>query len=88
MAEDLTGLDTGELQARVEEVRARMRPVEERLAELRAERDVLFTELRRRERLVQRERRAGLRASMRAGELPTLAGLIAGTDSGCRAAKT
>jgi hypothetical protein len=82
MAEDLTGLDAEELAARVADVRARMRPVEERLAELRAERDVLLTELRRRERLAHRERRAGLRESMRAGELPTLGGLIAGADSG------
>jgi hypothetical protein len=82
VAEDLTGLTAEELEARVAGVRARMRPVEERLAELRAERDVLLTEVRRRDRLAHRERRAGLRESMRAGELPTLAGLIAGTDSG------
>jgi hypothetical protein len=80
--EDLTVLGAGELEARLVDVRARMRPVEQRLAELRAERDVLLTEGRRRERLAQRERRAGLRDSMRAGELPTLAQLIADVDSG------
>src|SRR5947209_9178320 len=78
MADDLTALSAEELDARAADVRARMRPVEEQLAELRAERDVLLTERRRRERLAQRERRAGLRESMRAGELPTLAQLIAG----------
>lgn len=59
-----------------------MRPVEQQLAELRAERDVLLTELRRRERLAHRVRRAGLKESMRAGELPTLAQLVAGAESG------
>jgi hypothetical protein len=80
--DDLTALDAGELEARLADVRARMRPVEQQLAELRAERDVLLTERRRRERLTQRECRAGLRDSMRAGELPTVAALIAGADSG------
>ncbi len=82
MADDLTALGAEELEARMADVRARMRPVEQRLAELRSERDVLLTERRRRERLAQRERRAGLRDSMRSGELPTLAQLIAGAESG------
>ena len=82
MADDLTGLAAEEVEARVEEVRARMRPVEKQLAELRAERDVLLTELRRRERLASRERRAGLRDAMKAGELPTLAELVATADGG------
>jgi len=82
VADDLTGLAAEEVEARVEEVRARMRPVEKQLAELRAERDVLLTELRRRERLASRERRAGLRDAMKAGELPTLAELVATADGG------
>src|SRR5262245_9279798 len=59
-----------------------MRPVEQQLAELRAERDVLLTELRRRERLAHRERRASVRGAMRAGELPTVAGLVAAAEQG------
>jgi hypothetical protein len=82
VAEDLTGLDAEEIEARLAGVRGRMRPVEQQLAELRAERDVLLTELRRRERLALRERRAGVREAVRAGDLPTLADLVAGTDAG------
>lgn len=82
MADDLTTLTEEEIEARVAEVRQRMRPVEVQLAEMRAERDVLLTELRRRQRLAQRERRAGLRGAMRAGELPTLAQLVAMADAG------
>ena len=51
MADELSGLPAEEIEARVAGVRARMRPVEQQMAELRAERDVLLTELRRRERL-------------------------------------
>lgn len=82
MADDLTGLSAEEIESRMADVRARMRPVEQQLADLRAERDVLLTELRRRERLAQRERRAGLREAMRAGELPTLGQLVASAVSG------
>jgi hypothetical protein len=59
-----------------------MRPVEQRLAELRAERDVLLTESRRRDRLASRERRAGLREAMKAGDLPTLGELVATAEAG------
>jgi hypothetical protein len=82
VADDLTALGAEEVEARVAAVRARMRPVEERLAELRAERDVLLTELRRRQRLAQRERRADLRQAVRAGDLPTLGQLVAGAEGG------
>jgi len=82
VADDLTLLSGDELQARVAGVRGRMRPVEQQLAELRAERDVLLTELRRRDRLASRERRAGLREAMRAGDLPTLGQLVATAESG------
>ena len=82
MAADLTGLDAAEIEARLTDVRARMRPIEGRLADLRAERDVLLTELRRRERLVHRERRANLKEAMKAGELPTFGQLIAGAETG------
>jgi len=82
MADELTGLAEDEIEARVAGVRERMRPVEQRLAELRAERDVLLTELRRRQRLAQRERRAEVRDAMRTGELPTLAQLVATAEGG------
>jgi hypothetical protein len=82
MADDLTGLAEEEIEARLADVRARMRPIEQRLTELRAERDVLMTERRRRERLAHRERRAGVRDAVRAGELPTVAQLVASADEG------
>jgi hypothetical protein len=82
VADDLTTLSGQEIEARVADVRGRMRPVEQQLAELRAERDVLLTELRRRDRLASRDRRAGLRDAMRAGDLPTLAQLVATSESG------
>jgi hypothetical protein len=82
VADDLTALSREAIDARVADVRARMRPVEQRLAELRGERDVLLTELRRRDRLASRERRAGLREAMRSGDLPTLGQLVATAETG------
>lgn len=82
MAEELTALGDDEIEARVADLRARMRPIEQQLAELRSQRDVLLTEVRRRQRLAQRERRAGLREAMRAGELPTLGRLVATAEGG------
>jgi len=82
VADDLTALSAEAIEARMADVRERMRPVESQLSDLRAEREVLLTELRRRERLAQRERRAGLREAMKAGELPTLAELVATADGG------
>ena len=80
--EDLGRLTAEELDARVADVRARMRPLESQLAELRAERDVLLTERRRRDRLAQRERRAGVKDAMRAGQFPTFAQLVAASEEG------
>lgn len=82
MADDLTALSADEVEARVADLRGRMRPVEQQLTELRAERDVLLTELRRRERLASRERRAGLREAMKAGDMPTLGRLVATVEAG------
>lgn len=82
MQEDLTGLDAAELERRIAELRAQMRPLEDELAALRGRRDVLLTELRRRQRLVQRTSRADLKAAMRQGEMPTLAELVASADAG------
>jgi len=82
VADDLTTVGADEIEARLTDVRARMRPVEQKLAELRAERDVLLTELRRRERLAQRERRATVKEAMRSGELPTFGELVASAETG------
>jgi hypothetical protein len=79
---DLEGLTAADLESRVEALRARMRPLETDLAGLRAQRDVLLTEVRRRERLQHREGRAALKDRMRGGELPTVADLVAGSDGG------
>jgi hypothetical protein len=79
---ELSDRTSEELEAMVAEVRARMRPLEQQLAELRGERDVLLTESRRRERLAQRESRAGVREAMRSGEYPTVAQLVAAIDGG------
>jgi hypothetical protein len=82
MADELGGLGDAEIEARMEDVRARMRPVEQQLAELRAERDVLLTERRRRERLAHRERRANVKEAMKAGSLPTFAEFIESAEAG------
>jgi hypothetical protein len=82
VADDLTGLDRGELERRVDLIRERMRPLEQDLAALRGERDVLLTEIRRRRRLAERTTRADLKAAMRDGKLPSVAELVAGSDAG------
>ncbi|HEY1420100.1 MAG TPA: hypothetical protein VGG90_05255 [Candidatus Dormibacteraeota bacterium] len=82
MAEDLAHVAGAELERRVAEVRERMRPLEEQMAAMRGERDVLQTELRRRERGAHRVARADLKASMREGSFPTVGELVAGDESG------
>ncbi|MDQ6876363.1 MAG: hypothetical protein M3082_01430 [Candidatus Dormibacteraeota bacterium] len=82
MTEDLSALAGADLERRVAAVRERMRPVERDLAELRVERDVLLTEIRRRERLAHRLSRADVKSAMREGRFPTIAELIASVDSG------
>jgi hypothetical protein len=82
VAEDLTHVEPDELERRIAEIRERMRPVEANLAALRGERDQLLTELRRRQRLAQRTTRADLKSAMREGKFPTIAELVAGSDSG------
>lgn len=71
-----------DLDRRLAEIRERMRPLEDELAKLRAERDQLLTEQRRSRRLEERTNRADLKAAMREGKFPTVAELVAGTDSG------
>jgi hypothetical protein len=80
--DDLAGLDQAELDRRIDDIRQRMRPAEEALSALRAERDVLLTERRRRERAVSRTARAGLKAAMKGGALPTIAELVASGETG------
>jgi hypothetical protein len=75
-------LDPSEIEKRVAEIRERMRPLENDLAKLRGERDLLLTELRRRRRLADRTHRADLKTGMREGKFPTVAELVAATDSG------
>jgi hypothetical protein len=75
-------LDLSELQRRVADLRESMRPLEQDLAALRGQRDLLLTELRRRSRLAERTSRADLKSSMREGKLPTVGELIEGSDSG------
>jgi len=82
MADDMRGLSEVDLQRRVDDVRERMRPVEAGLAALRAERDLLLTEVRRRERDAHRSRRADVKAAMKEGRFPTIAELVAATDDG------
>ena len=82
MADELSGLDGAELDRRLADVRERMRPVERELQSLRGERDVLLTELRRRDRNAHRESRADLKAAMKAGQFPSVAELVAGADGG------
>lgn len=82
MAEDLASLEAAEIERRVAAVRDRMRPLEENLAALRRERDVLLTEVRRRQRLASRTERADLKAGMKEGKFPTVAELVASAESG------
>ena len=82
MQEDLSQLDDAELARRAAELRARMRPLENELAAIRGQRDVLLTEVRRRQRTAHRTGRADLKAAMRQGSFPTIAELVAGADSG------
>ncbi len=82
MAEGPGELSPEEIDRRVAALREQMRPLEQGLAEVRAERDLLLTELRRRQRLAHKDRRAGVRAALRAGELATVAELVAGGGEG------
>src|SRR5690242_20957860 len=50
------------------------------LAALRAERDVLLTEVRRRERQAGRVSRADVKTAMKEGRFPTIAELVASVD--------
>jgi hypothetical protein len=80
--ENLSTMEAAELERRVADVRERMRPVEQELAAFRAERDVLLTELRRRERHANRLSRADVKSAMKEGKVPSVAELIAAVETG------
>jgi hypothetical protein len=82
VSEDLSSQDGEELDRRVAALRERMRPLEQDLAALRADRDVLLTEIRRRERSANRTTRADLKSAMKEGRFPTIGELVAGSDGG------
>jgi hypothetical protein len=82
MANELDAIDDAELERRLVEIRERMRPIDQQLAALRGERDVLLTERRRRDRSAHRESRADLKAAMREGKFPTIAELVAAGQGG------
>ncbi len=82
MTDNLSELEPAEIERRVATLRDRMRPLEENLAALRGERDLLLTELRRRRRQAERTSRADLKAAMREGNFPTVAELVAGSEAG------
>jgi hypothetical protein len=75
-------LDAAEIERRIAEIREKMRPLEDELANLRGERDVLLTEQRRRRRLAERTGRADLKAAMREGKFPTIGELVAASEAG------
>jgi hypothetical protein len=81
VADDLSHLEPAELEQRIATVREQMRPLDQQLAALRGERDVLMTELRRRERSEHRTSRADLKAAMREGRFPSVGDLVAGGES-------
>ena len=82
MGDDLAAIDAADLERRVAAIRERMRPLEDDLGKLRGERDLLLTELRRRRRLEERTSRADLKSAMREGKFPTIAELVAASESG------
>jgi hypothetical protein len=82
MADGLRDLSEADLELRIGGVRERMRPLEAGLAALRAERDQLLTEARRRERDAHRSKRADVKAAMKEGRFPTIAELVAASDEG------
>jgi hypothetical protein len=82
MAEDFTLLEEVEIERLMDAVRERMRPLQLELDRLRVERDVLATELRRRERLASMNARRDLKQAMREGSFPTVAELVGSGTAG------
>lgn len=82
MAGELESLSAEQISERVEALMQRMRPLEKELATLRGDRDLLYTELRRRERQAGMLARRDLKAGMREGSFPNLGELIEASDEG------
>lgn len=82
MTDDHAALSDGELAQALNDVRSRMAPLEKELAALRAERDLLLTEARRRDRSAHRVARADLKSAMREGRFPSMAELVASGEEG------
>ncbi|MDQ6900034.1 MAG: hypothetical protein M3072_11090 [Candidatus Dormibacteraeota bacterium] len=82
MADQLGQLPDAALKQRIEGLMAQMRPLEEELGRLRAERDGCLVELRRRDRLRSMERRKSVKLDMRAGNSVSLEALIAAAAEG------
>jgi hypothetical protein len=82
VSDDLVGLEDAELDRRIADIRAAMRPLDEQLTRLRMQRDVLLTEKRRRERGAHRDARAELKSAMKEGRFPNLAQLVEGSQDG------
>ncbi|HEV2953368.1 MAG TPA: hypothetical protein VG015_04705 [Candidatus Dormibacteraeota bacterium] len=79
---DPAALLTTDIQSQIDLIQNRMRPLETDLAELRAERDLLLAELRRRERVERTKQRAAVKAALREGELPSIEALIDSDGTG------
>ncbi len=82
MSDGLGELSDASLTERVDRLVARMRPLDEEVARLRAERDEYLVELRRRERLRSMERRKSVKLDMRAGRAVSIEALIAAAAEG------
>ena len=80
--QELSALDSAELERRVADIRERMRPVEGELSALKAERDILLTEVRRQDRLARRLSRADIKTAMKDGRFPSVAELVAAVEAG------
>jgi hypothetical protein len=78
MPDNLEGLTDAELETAINELGGTAAPLQRQLAAIRAEVDGLRTELRRRERMAQLERRKAVRADLAAGRMAGLVEIISG----------
>ena len=78
MPENLEGRTKAELETAIGELEGSAAPLQQQLAAIRAEIDGLRTELRRRERMAQLERRKAVRAELAAGKMTGLVEIISG----------
>jgi hypothetical protein len=78
MPDNLEGLTDAELETAINELEGSAAPLQRQLAAIRAKVDGLSTELRRRERMAQLERRKAVRADLAAGKMAGLVEIISG----------